>query len=169
LKILFPKHGSGAFLTGKQGAPYIISFIVICFFAGLCASYLLGNNFGLLAIMVLGIAGILAGGAVSVLFNRNKAGVARGTRRTKYTPQIKSGSDYRPKEATRAYAAVDSAGAETSEVLAPEHFAINNNVWFNNDSLEYAAHTFVNVDPTVGNVTTKARLPGHTCAVSAYD
>jgi len=169
MKIFFAKHGSGAFLTGKQGAPYIISFIVICFFAGLCANYLLGNRFVSLAIMVLGIAGILVGGAVSVLFNRNKAGVARGTRTSKYTPQIKSGWDYRPRKAIRPYTGPNSAGAEASEVLSPEPFAINNNVWFNDDSLECAADAFINLDPTVGDVTAKAPLPVHAGTVSAYD
>lgn len=169
MKIFFAKHGSGAFLTGKQGAPYIISFIVICFFAGLCANYLLGNHFVSLAIMVLGIAGILVGGAVSALFNRNKAGVARGTRTRKYTPQIKSGWDYRPRKAIRPYTGPNSAGAEASEVLSPEPFAINNNSWFNDDSLECAAHTFINLDPTVEEATAKAPLPVHAGAVSAYD
>src|SRR6266404_270282 len=169
MKIFFANYSSGTLLTKKRSVRRIISFIVICFFAGLCANYLLGNNFVSLAIMVLGIAGILVGGAVSVLFNRNKAGVARGTRTRKYTPQIKSGWDYRPRKAIRPYTGPNSAGAEASEVLSPEPFAINNNSWFNDDSLECAAHTFINLDPTVGDVMAKAPLPVHAGTVSAYD
>ena len=169
MKIFFANYRSGTLLTKKRSVRRIISFIVICFFAGLCANYLLGNHFVSLAIMVLGIAGILVGGAVSVLFNRNKAGVARGTRTSKYAPQIKSGWDYRPRKAIRPYAGANSAGAEASEVLSPEPFAINNNVWFNDDSLECAAHTFINLDPTVEEATATAPLPVHAGAVSAYD
>ena len=169
MKIFFANYRSGTLLTKKRSVRRIISFIVICFFAGLCANYLLGNRFVSLAIMVLGIAGILVGGAVSVLFNRNKAGVARGTRTSKYTPQTKSGWDYRPRKAIRPYTGPNSAGAEASEVLSPEPFAINNNVWFNDDSLECAAHAFINLDPTVGDVTAKAPLPVHAGTVSAYD
>ena len=119
--------------------------------------------------MVLGIAGILVGGAVSVLFNRNKAGVARGTRTRKYKPQIKSGWDYRPRKAIRPYTGANSTGAEASEVLSLEPFAINNNVWFNDDSLKCAAHTFINLEPTVEEATAKAPLPVHAGAVSVYD
>ena len=55
---LFPEYGSHAYLTKKRGASCITAFIIICFFAGFGGSYFLENNFGLLTIAVLGIAGI---------------------------------------------------------------------------------------------------------------
>jgi uncharacterized membrane protein YeaQ/YmgE (transglycosylase-associated protein family) len=147
-------------LTKKRGASYIISFIIICFFAGFGASYFLENNFGLLTTAVLGIAGILLclGGAVSALLNWNKVDAARGTGIKKNALQITSGWNYRPREAFRRFAAVHSAGAETADVLSPQPFAMNNNVWFNDDSLECAARTFINLDPTVEDATTQARF-----------
>ncbi len=169
MKIFFANYRSGTLLTKKRSLRRIIWSMIIGSFAGVGGSYLLGNHFVSLAIMVLGIGGILVGGAVSVLFNRNKAGVARGTRTSKYTPQIRSGWDYRPRKAIRQYTGANSAGTEASEVLSPEPFAINNNVWFNDDSLECAAHTFINLDPTVEEATAKAPLPGYAGAVSVYD
>jgi hypothetical protein len=171
LKILFPKYGSDALLTRKPGASGITAFIIICFFAGFGGSYFLENNFGLLTIAVLGIAGILLclGGAVSALLNWNKVDAARGTGIRKNAPQITAGWNYRPREAFRRYAAANSAGAETADLLSPERFAINNNVWLNNDSLECAAYTFIDLGPTVEDATAKAPLSGHESAVSVYD
>jgi hypothetical protein len=171
LKISFPKYGSNTLLAKKRGASYIISFISICFFAGLVGSYLLENNFGLLTIAVLGIAGILLclGGAGSALLGWRKVEGARSTRTKKNAPQIKSGWDYRARKAIRPYAVANSAGAATSEVLSPERFAINNNVWLSKDSLERADYTFMNLEPMVEDATAKAPLPDHESAVSAYD
>jgi hypothetical protein len=169
MKIFFANYRSGAWLTKKRTVRRIIWSMIIGSFAGVGGTYLLGNHFISLSIIVLGIGGILVGVATATWLNWSKVDWTHSVPVKKKVPRITSEWRYRPKEGTRAYAAVDSAGAETSEVLAPEHFAINNNGWLNNDSLEYAAHTSVNVDPTVGNVTTKARLPGHTCAVSGYD
>jgi hypothetical protein len=171
LKILFLKYGSNALLAKKRGASYIIAFIVICFFAGLGGSYFLENNFWLLTIAVLGIVGILLclGGGGSVLLGWRKVEGARSTRIKKNAPQIKSGWDYRPRKAIRSYAGANSAGAETSEVLSPERFAINNNVWLNNGSLECAAYTSMNLEPMVEDATTKPPLSDHESAVSTYD
>ena len=153
MKILFPKYGSNTSLARKRGASCITAFILICFFAGLGGSYLLENNFWLLTIAVLGIAGILLclGGRGSALLGWRKVEGARSTRVKKNAPQIKSGWDYRARNAIRPYAVANSAGAETSEVLRPERFAINN-VWLNhvnNDSLERAARIFMNHEPMV--------------------
>jgi hypothetical protein len=171
LKILFPKYGSNALLAKKRSASSITAFIVICFFAGLGGSYLLENNFWLLMIAVLGIAGILLclGGRGSALLGWRKVEGARSTRVKKNAPQIKSGWDYRARNAIRPYAGANSAGAETSEVVSPERFAKNNNVWLNNDSLERADYTFMNHEPMVEDTTTKAPLSDHKSTVSAYD
>jgi len=167
MKILFPEYGSHSYLSRKRDA----SCIIICFFAGFGGSYFLESNFGLLTIAVLGIAGVLLclGGAGSALLGWRMVKGARGTRIKKNAPQITSEWNYRPRIAIRPYAAVHSAGAETADVLSSERFAINNNVWLKNDSLECAAHTFINLDPTVEDATTKAPLSGHECAVSVYD
>ncbi len=149
----------------------VISSTIIGFFAGLCGSYFLENNVWLLAIVLLGIAGILLclGGAGSALLGWREAEETRSTRIRKYAPQITSGWDYRPRKAIRRYPTVASAGTETSEVLSPDPFAINNNVWLSNDSLEYAPHAFFNLDTTVEEATAKAPLSDHESAVSAYD
>ena len=170
MKIFFPERYSGPLLTKMRGAPRMLALIITCFLAGASGTYLLGNNFISLAIIVLGIGAILVGVGTVTLLNWSKVDRTQSVPlKKRRVPRITSEWRYRPKEATRAYAAVHSAGAATSEVLAPEHFAINNNVWLNNEALEYAAHTFMNLDPTVENATAKARLPGHTSAVSTYD
>ena len=171
MKIFFPKNSSGAFLNRKRGARCVISSTIIDFFAGLCGSYLLENNFWLLAIALLGIASVLLslGGAGSAVLGWREVEETRSTRIRKYAPQITSGWDYRPRKAIRRYPAVASAGTETSEVLSPEPFAINNNVWLSNDSREYAPHGFFNLDTTVEDSTAKAPLSDHESAVSTYD
>jgi len=140
--------------------------IIIGFFAGLSGSHLLQNNFELLTIAVLGIAGILLclGGAAGTLLNWSKVDPARSARAKKNVPRITSEWDYQPGKAIRAYAAVDSARADTVDVLSPASFAVNNGAWFNDDSLECTAHPFIKLD-----ATTKAPLSGHASAVSAYD
>ena len=171
MKIWFPEYGPGELLIKKLGVPCIVWSMIIGFFAGLCGSYLLKNNFWLLVIAVLGIAGMLLylGGAGSALLRWRQVEETRSTPIRERAPQIKSGWDYRPRKAIRPYAGADSAGAEPSEVLGPESFAINNDVWLNIDSLERAAFTFVNLDPTVEDATTEEPLPGHAGAVSVYD
>ena len=103
--------------------------MIIGFFAGLCGSYLLENNFWWLMIAVLGIAGILLclGGAGIALLGRPKTEGARSTRIKKNAPQIKSGWDYRASKAIRPHGDASGAEAETSKVSSPERFAINNN------------------------------------------
>jgi hypothetical protein len=59
MKISFPKYGPGELLIKERGARCIISSVVVGFFAGLCASYLLQNKFWLLSIALVAIAGIL--------------------------------------------------------------------------------------------------------------
>ena len=171
MKISFPKYRSDASATRERLALSIISSLIIGLFAGLCGSYFLENNFWLLAIALLGIAGVLLslGGAGSAVLGWREVEETRSTRIRRYAPQITSGWDYRPRGAFRRFAAVHSAGAETADVLSPEPFAINNNVWLNHDSLECLAHPFMNLDPTVEDATTKAPLWDHESAVSAYD
>ena len=122
-------------------------------------------------IAVLGVGGILLflTGAGSALLGWPKVEGARSRQIKKSAPQIKSGWDYRARKAIRPHGGANGAGAETSEVLSPEPFAINNNVWLSNDSREYAPHAFFNLDTTVENATAKAPLSDHESAVSTYD
>ncbi len=171
MKISFPNYRSGTLLTRKQGTSFIISSVVIGLFAGIGGSHFLENNFALLTIAVLGIAGILLclGVAVRPLLSWSKVERARSAPIKKNAPQTTSGWNYRPRKAIRRSAAVDSAGAEMADVLSPEPFAINNNGWLNDDALECPAHTFINRDPTVEDATAEAPLLGHASPVSAYD
>jgi uncharacterized membrane protein YeaQ/YmgE (transglycosylase-associated protein family) len=149
MRIYFPKCDPDAFQVAKRDARWIIAFIIICFLVGLCGSYLPGNHFVLLAIMVLGIVSILLGGAVYAWFNRNEVDGTRRVRVNKSVPQITSGWDYRPREAIRRYTAIDRAPAETAEVVSARPSARNENdyVWFN--PLECSAHTFIDGSPDV--------------------
>jgi len=171
MKISFPNYRSGTLLTRKQGTSFIISSVVIGLFAGIGGSHFLENNFALLTIAVLGIAGILLclGVAGRPLLSWSKVERARSAPIKKNAPQTTSGWNYRPRKAIRRSAAVDSAGAEMADFLSPEPFAINNNGWLNDDALECPAHTFINRDPTVEDATAEAPLLGHASPVSVYD
>jgi hypothetical protein len=169
MKIFFANYRSAVLLTNKRGTPRIVSSIIIGFFVGVGGSYLLGYHFISLSIIVLGIGGILVGVAVTALVTGNKIDHTRSGSAKRHVPRIISEWHYRPREAGRRYATTNSGSAETSEVLRPENFAINSDAWFNIDSREYPAHTFINLDPTVEEVTTKAPLSGHESAVSMYD
>jgi hypothetical protein len=146
MKISFPKYGPGELLTRNRSATGIILFVAIAFFAGVCGSYLLGNKLWLLTIAVLGIAGILLclGAAVPVFFNQSKINEAPSAAVEENMPRLTPQWDYRPRKPIRAPAVFDRASAETSEVLSPDPFVIDNNAWCNDDSLEFATPTFIN-------------------------
>ena len=72
MKISFPKYG-GELLTQKRLAPWIIAFVAIGLVAGVCGSFLLGNKLWVLAIAVLGIAGIVLCIGVAVAIFPNKS------------------------------------------------------------------------------------------------
>jgi hypothetical protein len=112
--------------------------------------------------------GISIRAAINSLLNRQKAERTKIATREKNVPQITPGWDYRPRESVRRHAAADAARAETSDILSPDRFAIDHNVWFNNDSFEYAAHTF-DSDPAIGDARTKAPSRDRAYAGSGYD
>ncbi len=145
MRIYFPKYSLGAFLTAKRDARWIVAFIIICFLAGVCGSFLLGNHFGLLAIMVLGILGILLGGMAYAMHNSKEVAETSPAPIKKSAPRTTSGWDYRPRKATRRYTPIDPAAAETAEVMGPSAKNENDYVWFN--ALECSANTLV--DPSL--------------------
>ncbi len=155
MKISFPKYGPGELLINERGARCIISSVIIGFFAGLCGSYLLQNKFWLLTIALVGIAGIVLclGGAAGSFLNSIRvdgepsAIATPSAHINENVPRITSQWDYRPKKPVRAPAVFDGSGAEASEVMSPDPFGTNNNVWFSGDSLEGAAPTFINGQP----------------------
>jgi hypothetical protein len=101
MKIYFPERGPDAFLTRKPGASWS-SLIIGCFFAGVGGSYLLGNHFISLTIIVLGIGGILVGAAIVTLLNWSKVGRMHSAAARKKASRITSEWRYRPREAIRA-------------------------------------------------------------------
>lgn len=162
MKISFPNYDPGELLIKKQGVPYITSFIIICFFVGLCASYLLENKFWLLPIAVFGITGILLclGGAAGIFLNCSKVDAAPGANSApsanigQNVPRITSQWDYRVKKPIRAPVVFDGPSTETSEVLSADSFAvdkIDDHVRCNDNSLEDAAPTLLTPDPMARN------------------
>ena len=131
----------------------------------------MGHHFGLVAIVVLGVAGLLIGGAARALFNRNRLSEAHKVPIKQNLPRITSGWDYRPKEAIRRFAAAQGAGRETAKLLTPRVAKDNsNNVLFDDRWLEFEADSLVhadNVDSTVEEARTNAPLADHIC--TAYD
>ena len=164
MKISFPKYGAGELLTRKQAATSNISFVAIVFFAGVCGSYLLGNKLWLLIIGVLGVAGILlcVGTGGVIFLNRSKvdravcANSAPSAPIEENVPRLTPQWDYRPRKPIRGRAVLGSPGTETSDGLSSDPFEINNNVWFNDNSLEDTASTFVSGPPETEETITEA-------------
>jgi hypothetical protein len=166
MKISFLKYSPGELLTRKRGATRVISFVAIAFFSGVCGTYLLGNKLWLLTIAVLGIAGILLcfGAAVVIFLKPSEINEAPAVPIEENAPQLTSQWNYRPREARRARAALDAPSTETSDGRSSDPFVINNNVWFNDNSLAGAAPPFLNGPPEAEKPITKA-LPQTTESV----
>ena len=173
MKISFPRYGPVELLPQKPGAKRIISFVAIAFFAGVCGTYLLGNKLWLLTIAVLGIAGILLclGAAAAILLKQSEVNEAPTAPIEENVPRISPQWDYRPKKPIRAHAIFDSASTETSDVLSPDPFVTNDNVWFNDDPVECGAPTFADDPPGAEEPLTSAPSSGTNpiCAAPAVD
>ena len=154
MKIFFCSLGS--WLTNRQVAR--CSITLICLLAG---TYFVGHHFGLLAIVVLGLAVILIGGAVGAFLNWSRVEGTHIALRMKNAPQVMSGWDYRPRDVIRREAAFECGGPVTPTAVSSISSTLNenDNVWFN----------FTKPEPTVEEATTKAPLSSDACAVSRYD
>ena len=162
MKISFPKYG-GELLTQKRFAPRIIAFVAIGLVAGVCGSFLLGNKWWLLAIAVLGIAGILLclGVAIAIFPNKTEFNETSPSPVIEENEPITSPQwDYRPRKPMRARAVL----AETSDGLSSDPFEVNNNAWLNGNSPAGAAPTFIDEPPETEEPRTKA-LPQTTDSV----
>ena len=167
MKISFPKYGPGELLIKKRDALSIISSLIIGFLAGLCGSYLLKNHFWLLMIAVLGIASILlcVGGAVDIVLSRSTADQPPTATIRENVPRITSQWDYQTRKTSRSHAVIDSPDAETCDPPSPDSFVINDNVWFNDNSVESVVPTFIN-GPLENEETITEALPQTTDSVS---
>jgi hypothetical protein len=118
---------------------------------------------------LLSIAGILIGGAVKTLFNRNKAGEAHRVCMKQNLPRITLGWDYRPKGRIRRFVAAQSADVENADLPTPGVAEHESDKTSSDDRwLEFGTHTFVNVDgidPTAANQPMKPSLSDHERAV----
>jgi hypothetical protein len=143
MKISFPKYRPGELLTRKRGATGIISFVAIAFLL-VCGSYLLGNKLWLLAIVMLGIAGILLylRAAAAIFLEQNKVVEAPSAPIKEDLPRFTPQWDYRPTKSIRARAALDSSSTEKADGMGSD-LAVTENAWSNGDSLECATPTFV--------------------------
>ena len=162
MKMSFPKYGPGELLTRKRLAPWIIAFVAIVLVAGVCGSFLLGNKLWLLAIAVLGIAGIVLciGVAVASFPTQSELNETPNVVIEENEPITSPQWDYRPRKPIRARAALDSPSPETSDALSSDPFGINDNVWLNDNPLEGVAPTFINSPPEAEEPITKA-LPAN--------
>jgi hypothetical protein len=105
---------------------------------------------------------------INALFTRYKIEPAQIAHGKENVPQIASGWDYRPRKTNRR-CALDGAQAETGDVQSQRPTARNenDNAWF--DSLECAAHTLIDPNPTAKDARTRALLSDHEYAGSSYD
>ena len=158
MKISFPKYGPVELLIQKQGLGRIISFAAIVFFAGASGSYLLANKLWLVTIALLGVAGILLclGVAVFIFLNQSEVNKAPSASIEEDVSEPIAQWNYRPRKPIRARAFVDNPGAETSDGLSSDPSEINNNVWWNDNSLEGVAPTLIDGPPETEETTTEA-------------
>ena len=182
MKISFLKYSSGELLIKERATPCITSLAIIGFLACLCESYLLHNKFWFLTIAQVGIAGILLWlrKAAGIFLNASKVDRLPSANIEENVPRITSQvGDYWPKKPIRSRAGCDSPSAETSEVLSPDPFGIDNSVWSNDISLEATAPSFINAqldaEELMPKVLSETTDPVCTItvvnnpAVSAYD
>ena len=158
MKISFPKYGDGL-LTRKRVAPWIIAFVAIGLVAGVCGSFLLGNKLWLMAIAVLGIAGILLclGLAVAIFPNETELNETPRSAVIEENEPITSPQwDYRPRKPIRARPVLHGPSAETSDGLSSDPSEVNNNAWLNDNSLDGAAPAFIDGPPETEETTTEA-------------
>jgi hypothetical protein len=161
MKISFPKYGPGELLTRKPDAKRIISFVAIAFFAGVCGIYFFGNKLWLLTIAVLGIAVILLclGAAAAIFLKQSEVNETLSAPIEDNVPRLIPQWDYRPRKPVRASAIFDISSTETSEVLSPDRFVTNDNVWFNDPPLDDAAPGLLNDPPGAEEPLTSALSP----------
>ena len=150
MKISFPKYGIDELLTQKRLATCIILFVALAVCAGALGSYLFGNKFWLFMLAVLGIAGILLllGTRAGIFLNKNEVNETPSAPIEENVPQLTPQWNYRPRKA-RPRSAFDSPGTETSDGPSSDPFAINDNVWLTDNSLERVAPTLINDPPEV--------------------
>jgi hypothetical protein len=156
MKISFLTYTAGALLTNRRVAWCIVS--LGCLLVGSC---LVGQHFGVLAVVLLGIVGILLGGVANAFLDRKKADRTRSARVNKTVPGITSGWDYRPRGVIPRYAAVVRAAAETAELRSSGPCAPNenDNIWFN----------FTNPHPKAEDAETTAPSSSNGHGLSTYD
>jgi hypothetical protein len=156
MKISFLRHGD-ELLTQKRLAPWIIAFVAIGLVAGVCGSFLLGNKWWLLAIAVLGIAGIVLciGAAVAIFPSQSEVNEAPSAPIEENMPETIPHWDYRPRKPVRGRALLHSPGTQTSDDLSSDPSEINNNVWLNDNSLEGAAPAFISGPPEAEETKTE--------------
>jgi hypothetical protein len=161
MKISFPKYGLGELVTRKPGAKRSISFVAIALFAGVCGIYFLGNKLWLLTIAVLGIAIMLLclGAAAAIFLKQSEVNKTPNAPIEDNVPRLMPQWDYRPRKPVRASAIFDISSAETSEVLSPDRFVTNDNVWFNDAPLDDAAPGLLNDPPGAEEPLTSALSP----------
>src|SRR4029450_10446941 len=94
--------------------------------------------------------------AVAIFLNRSEVNEAPSAPLEENLPRLTPQWDYRPRKARRARAALDSLSTETSHGLSSDPFGIDNNVWFNDESVEGATPTFINGPPDAEEPMTKA-------------
>jgi len=87
---------------------------------------------------LLGIAGILAGAAITAWLNWGKLNRARYTRINENVPQMRSQWDYRPRQAIQRQVPLVSGAAESVDDLSPNGSAttIDDHGWFDFISVE---------------------------------
>jgi len=165
MKISFPNwslHGSS---INRQVTWCIVS--IICLLAG---SYIVGRYLGLLVVLLLVVAGTVISRAVRARLNSNNSYQQETAPSWTDTPQITAGWDYRPRRAIRRRVDLHLA-AETSEVLTPDRFVTNDDVWFNDAPLDDAAPGLLNDPPGAEEPLTSALSPATDpiCTAPAVD
>ena len=132
MSIRLPKYRSDLSRTSEPNNLVIVSSLVIGLLAGAGGTYFFEHSFRESWPVLLGIAGILAGGAISGWLNWCKLDRTSRPHTNGNMPQIRSPWDYRPRQGSQRDAPLGSAGAETvdTQSLTGPVSNIDESVWF---------------------------------------
>lgn len=112
MRIEFQNDSSGTLLTNVRDPRYVMSFVIICFFAGVFAIWFVEREFGL-SVAAVSAGAILATCTLCFSIKKSRKCEPRSRRRNKSESQMAFSWDYRPKLRTREYFNGGDARAET--------------------------------------------------------
>lgn len=136
MKIEFQNDSSGTLVTNVRDPRCVMSFVIICFFAGVCATWFIEREFGL-SVAAVSAGAILATCALCFSTKKIRKCEPRSRRRNKSESQMAFSWDYRPKLRTLEYFNGGDTRAGTRGALDLDASNMEcHDVWFDFGTIE---------------------------------